>query len=665
MAFNDKEQEIIKWGLQNGKSQEEVTQALTNFRTGVIPENKIETQTEPTYLESLKQDLDTRVDRVTDIQNRQDSSTLEKGVQIFGQGAGLAANAIEKTAEQIPGAKKVFELAGKGIEWLTKTSPIKFLGEKLGENELFGKIVTLYDTDPNFKDTLDGITNAVRLGADVQMVADGLNFTKNVAEKITSGVKDLNIPEKIGSITDKTVSGLKSVAEGRDTKMLSIFSGESTDVVNKAIANPSVADLGIKEGDIALRNAIKTGAESSIKAKQTFTKAYSTAFKNLVKDNPGKLLKYAKQNISTKFSEFLENSNVKLSKGKLDFTKSKIIANPGEVGKIKDAYKAIQSWTDFSFEGVNELKQLVGQLTKFATEAGGSSKSPLLGQFYHYLDTVISDNLPKDARLIYETMNKKFSDTIGLYDNMVKAFNSGDPFTRLSQLFGQNKDTLRQVIDFYETTTGNQISPIVAGRTLAMEKQAAFGFLNPRSWVDFFIPPKLQAKIVTGYGKLKGSKAIKGVDDVIDTGKKAVGEIPETNLIQEAKKYKSAEEFVKKVQNESNISQQGKLQQIPLNKITGSDYAELDTALKNGKLSLTDAQNILPDNEIDMANSKVSMPIEVIKNKDGTYSLQAGNHRVAQQLVNGEKTIFANIQNEKGFSTKSQLTDIWNKANKK
>ena len=566
MAFNDKEQEIIKWGLQNGKSQEEVTQALTNFRTGVIPENKIETQTEPTYLESLKQDLDTRVDRVTDIQNRQDSSTLEKGVQIFGQGAGLAANAIEKTAEQIPGAKKVFELAGDGIKWLTKTSPIKFLGEKLGENELFGKIVTLYDTDPNFKDTLDGITNAVRLGADVQMVADGLNFTKNVAEKITSGVKDLNIPEKIGSITDKTVSGLKSVAEGRDTKMLSIFSGESTDVVNKAIANPSVADLGIKEGDIALRNAIKTGAESSIKAKQTFTKAYSTAFKNLVKDNPGKLLKYAKQNISTKFSEFLENSNVKLSKGKLDFTKSKIIANPGEVGKIKDAYKAIQSWTDFSFEGVNELKQLVGQLTKFATEAGGSSKSPLLGQFYHYLDTVISDNLPKDARLIYETMNKKFSDTIGLYDNMVKAFNSGDPFTRLSQLFGQNKDTLRQVIDFYETTTGNQISPIVAGRTLAMEKQAAFGFLNPRSWVDFFIPPKLQAKIVTGYGKLKGSKAIKGVDDVIDTGKKAVGEIPETNLIQEAKKYKSAEEFVKKVQNESNISQQGKLQQIPLNK---------------------------------------------------------------------------------------------------
>ena len=36
------------------------------------------------------------------------------------------------------------------------------------------------------------------------------------------------------------------------------------------------------------------------------------------------------------------------------------------------------------------------------------------------------------------------------------------------------------------------------------------------------------------------------------------------------------------VQNESNIGQSGKLQEIPLNKITGSDYPELDSALKGG-----------------------------------------------------------------------------------
>lgn len=61
---------------------------------------------------------------------------------------------------------------------------------------------------------------------------------------------------------------------------------------------------------------------------------------------------------------------------------------------------------------------------------------------------------------------------------------------------------------------------------------------------------------------------------------------------------------------------------------------------------------------------EVVMPIEVRKNPDGTYSLVAGNHRVAQQLVNGKKTIFANVSNETGDINK-QLIDIYNKANKK
>jgi len=155
------------------------------------------------------------------------------------------------------------------------------------------------------------------------------------------------------------------------------------------------------------------------------------------------------------------------------------------------------------------------------------------------------------------------------------------------------------------------------------------------------------------------------------TGEKIVIEKPvevkpqETSispLEQEAKKYKSAEEFVKKIQNESNIGKQGKLQEIPLNKIKGTDYPELDNALLTGKLSFDEADSFLPDNELLSENGKVTMPIEVIKNNDGTYSLQAGNHRVSQQLINGQKTIFANVSNEKGFSTESQLIDIWNKS---
>ena len=89
-----------------------------------------------------------------------------------------------------------------------------------------------------------------------------------------------------------------------------------------------------------------------------------------------------------------------------------------------------------------------------------------------------------------------------MYDEIVDAFNSGDPFTKLANSLGKNKDTLRQIIEFYEQKTGKDVLPIVAGRELAMEKTAAFGFLNPRSWIDFFISPKVQAKIITKIGEL-------------------------------------------------------------------------------------------------------------------------------------------------------------------
>ena len=86
-------------------------------------------------------------------------------------------------------------------------------------------------------------------------------------------------------------------------------------------------------------------------------------------------------------------------------------------------------------------------------------------------------------------------------DEMVDAFNSGDPFTRLANSLGKNKDTLRHIVEFYEKRSGQKILPLVAGRELAMEKTAAFGFLNPRSWIDFFISPETQAKAVVGIGE--------------------------------------------------------------------------------------------------------------------------------------------------------------------
>lgn len=341
--------------------------------------------------------------------------------------------------------------------------------------------------------TVGGTLKNIAAGSVVGGVAGGvLGGAPGVVKGIAQGTKKL---------ASKTSQVAGKATEGKLPKLLSIFTGEGNDVIKSALDNPQVADIGIKGGDEALRKAVQTGATSSIKARSAFSKAYNDSFTNLVKKNPNKLV--SRQKILYSFVDDLEKAGVKVKNGELDFSTSLINANPGEASKIKNAYEALQNWDDWSLEGTNLYKQLIGKLTKFPTEAGGTSKSPFLGKFYNSIDNEIKLNLPKNQAKLYSEMNKKFSENIDMYDEMVDAFNSGDPFTKLAQIFGKNKDTLRQVVDFYEKTTGNKISPIVAGRTLAEEKPAAFGFLNPRQWIDFFVPPKTQAQLVTKIGKAK------------------------------------------------------------------------------------------------------------------------------------------------------------------
>lgn len=203
------------------------------------------------------------------------------------------------------------------------------------------------------------------------------------------------------------------------------------------------------------------------------------------------------------FNAALRDNGVTVGKdGSLDFTKSKIVANPGEVTKIKQAYDALNQWDSFTIDSLDEYKQLVGKLTRFADEAGVPSKSPFLGRIYNDLNTIAAQKLPPNVAAQYKALNKNFSDNIGLYDDVVDAFNSGDPFSKLANALGKNKDSLRQVLEFYaQQPGGKDVLPIVAGRELSMEKTAAFGFLNPRSWVDLLISPKVQAKITTRAGE--------------------------------------------------------------------------------------------------------------------------------------------------------------------
>ena len=123
-------------------------------------------------------------------------------------------------------------------------------------------------------------------------------------------------------------------------------------------------------------------------------------------------------------------------------------------------------------------------------------------------------------------------------------------------------------------------------------------------------------------------------------------------LAQEARKYKSAEEFVraKTLTKEQQISKGagGHLgnaieTEIPLSKIDGREPVPvMEGGYKKG--------------------TEIKQPIEVQYNPEtDTYTLYAGNHRVRQAEINGQKTIKAFVEDSSG-KTKSQLTDFYNQA---
>lgn len=300
---------------------------------------------------------------------------------------------------------------------------------------------------------------------------------------------------RVGGEVAGTYLGGKAIGyiASRVPKILGIFAGESPGTIAAALRDPALADKALQNGDELLAKAVAEAGKRSIQLKTQLIQGHKNAFEQLAGNSTKKLAN--RTEIVNDFQQILKSRGATIGKGgKLDFGRSKIVANPGEISKISDAYNAIRSWKDWTLGGMNELKQLVGELTKFATETGKSSKSPALGTFYHTIDRTIKTSLNASQRTRYETMNSNFSKNIEMFDDMVEAFNKGDPFKRIAGVFSQNNAQLRKTIEFFEKKSGKRIFPIVAGRKIGEEREAAFGFLNPRDWVDLLLSPSAQGK---------------------------------------------------------------------------------------------------------------------------------------------------------------------------
>ncbi len=280
MAFNEKERAIIDWGKKNGKTRADVERAIVSYRTGVKPEKKAEGagESKKPYLarviDKVSDSLNTRTERFGAIKARPEEekpkmslpsqytpsdpsipkgSSLKKNVQLFGQGAGLAADALEATVTEIPGIKKGTEAVATGINWLATSdkSPIKMLGEQIGKSEALQEAVRLYDTDQDFKDTVDGVANIARLSGDVEAAVSGVNFVKNVSSKLISKTKGALPKNKLvqaekgfekGGTTSNTVDMHDNYIKTGDYDIAKVYKDPTAKIYQPDIAKQIVSD---------------------------------------------------------------------------------------------------------------------------------------------------------------------------------------------------------------------------------------------------------------------------------------------------------------------------------------------------------------------------------------------------------------------------------------
>ena len=328
----------------------------------------------------------------------------------------------------------------------------------------------------------------------------GVRENESKISEIIAPIKEAAYTYLGGKILQKAVVPLA-------VRAWSIVTGQSDDIARAIFQNPDIADKTLKTGvDKTLRETVAKGSDASVKIRTEFINKFSTVIDKIFKGQKKSIA--IPKDLMDGLDDLIRNKGVKATEKGLDFSVSEIAARPGEATKIQSVYKIINEWKDYTPKGLIEFKRLVGKFIKFPKEGGGVSKSPILGQYYHFIDSLIKERVPKNISKAYSLADKTFSEKIALYDDIVDAFNSGDPFKRLAGLFSKNQDTLRELIKFFEAQSGKKVFPVVATREMSLPgTQAIF---NPRTYVDWLVSPKIQTILNILAGKAYRSIPIAG-----------------------------------------------------------------------------------------------------------------------------------------------------------
>ena len=420
--FTTQEQEIIKYGLQNGKSKQEVTDAITSYRTGILPTKPVAPT--PTFLQDAGQDLaqigtdikESTISRADKTQQALDAGARgEQGAlrttgQIIGQGAGFTSDIIGNVFKGVVKAVLPQE-AETGIK-----TGISNVMTPVMESEIAKSVIAKYNNlDEKTKRDIDATLGVVSLAGDIVGAGVGKRVAQTgVEQSLKVGVKGLETGLKATQQVGKTVSKLgdtgigqsaKEVAEriprafGRaketlqQTKERAIRIKQSTPEVATAIKSKldqnvidvvtgadkvtqksfkEVVDIASAPKKVGIKTQpTKVGGDLVSKQYDLILKEKNVVGKQLgdITDSLSKTKSIVMTDSFSQIDNVLKGTGIKVKKGKLDFTGSKY--TPSERTKISELYKlATEGGDKLSASQIRGKDQLFSKLQREARMEG-------------------------------------------------------------------------------------------------------------------------------------------------------------------------------------------------------------------------------------------------------------------------------------------------------
>lgn len=553
MAFTEQEKNIIQYGMEQGKTRDEIQTALQNFRAGIVTTKEpvtapveergvfqrivedIPSDIQETR-ERLGEAIDVGVERTAEIKAAQEAGEqgmLRSLLQRFGTGAGTVARGIGET---ITGVAKV--AATPELEEATVRG-IQRVAEPVVTSEAAQRALSMYEgLSPESKRDVDAVFGVLGLGAELfgagvagRGARQARLATRGAVEDIARRTREVEVPK----IELPDAARLETIGVARD--LIEDIVPKREQLREQFVANAfglsPVTDLanikkatGNDVGEFMMRNGlIRNTADETLQAVDDFHKANYSTVREAV----------ALVDDTYTFNDLPEmESLIDFLIKDFDGRKSaEFVSNAARLREIKKA-------GTFQLSQAQEVKSMFDRVESIYKATGdvreavaAQDKANVVRPIRRFIEARVDDNLGIDIRQI----NNNTQTTKEIMDAIAKR--AGKQSTKSIVTLG----------DLSALGFGTVISPVV-GVTALMGKKVLESS-----------PFQLRMAQIVGGDVLEGvtPSELKKINDMIrDELKKSVDEVevpkgkgaeaPKTRdtagLVEEAKKYGTVDDFI-------------------------------------------------------------------------------------------------------------------------